>query len=500
LKENTVKTMLQPQTERTRTQLIIRPRQLAVEELVDLPVPTTIEEGHLVLRESLRGWRFKTPVRVPLQKVLDVREKGLIVYILRAFASERANLIPWVFENQSLVRLARHFLRHYSGSTQTFYTYVDSLSRYSRFLGHSPDFIIQDVKAGGNIVDAVRVQSHIGFLEDYLAHLQDDGLSVGRVHCTVKHVKTFYKVNGVDVKLSEPLSRRVTFRDRAPTPEELSRVLDIATLREKAIVSIMALGGFRETTLSLLQYRHVRDDLEQRRIPIAIKVEAAITKGKYHSYTTFLGAEAALYTRLYLESRRTSAPGCRTPPETLTDSSPLIRDQTAESPRPITGKQIRRVVHNLYAKAQLLKKPNGRMFDLRVHSLRKYFKTQLTALGAPPDFVEYWMGHTVDTYDDIESLGAERLRTEYANRGLAIRPKTTLSKLETVKEIIRAYGMNPEEVLAREALADGATTILDPGELENLHIELLRKELRQLVHDAESTVQRRIAISGTGGI
>src|SRR6266567_2490973 len=172
--------MLQPQTERTRTQLIIRPRQLAVEELVDLPVPTTIEEGHLVLRESLRGWRFKTPVRVPLQKVLDAREKGLIVYILRAFASERANLIPWVFENQSLVRLARHFLRHYSGSTQTFYTYVDSLSRYSRFLGHSPDFIIQDVKAGGNIVDAVRVQSHIGFLEDYLAHLQDDGLSVGR--------------------------------------------------------------------------------------------------------------------------------------------------------------------------------------------------------------------------------------------------------------------------------------------------------------------------------
>src|SRR6266566_4840154 len=314
--------MLQPQTERTRTQLIIRPRQLAVEELVDLPVPTTIEEGHLVLRESLRGWRFKTPVRVPLQKVLDAREKGLIVYILRAFASERANLIPWVFENQSLVRLARHFLRHYSGSTQTFYTYVDSLSRYSRFLGHSPDFIIQDVKAGGNIVDAVRVQSHIGFLEDYLAHL----------------------------------SRRVTFRDRAPTPEELSRVLDIATLREKAIVSIMALGGFRETTLSLLQYRHVRDDLEQRRIPIAIKVEAAITKGKYHSYTTFLGAEAALYTRLYLESRRTTAPGCRTPPETLTDSSPLIRDQTAESPRPITGKQIRRVVHNLYAKAQLLKK------------------------------------------------------------------------------------------------------------------------------------------------
>src|SRR6266704_583033 len=223
--------MQQPQTERTRTQLIIRPRQLALEELCDLPIPTTIEEGHLVLRESLRGWRFKTPIRVPLEKVLEVREKGLIVYILRAFASERANLIPWVFENQSLVRLARHFLRHYSGSTMTLYTYLDSLSRYSRYLGHSPDFIIQDVKAGGNIVDAVRVQNHIGFLEDYLAHLQDDGLSVGRVHCTIKHAKTFYKVNGVDVKLSDPLSRRVTFRARAPSPALLRCVPNLAISR-----------------------------------------------------------------------------------------------------------------------------------------------------------------------------------------------------------------------------------------------------------------------------
>ncbi len=45
--------------------------------------------------------------------------------------------------------------------------------------------IISYVKAGGNVVDATRVQSHVGFLEDYIASLQDEGLSTSRVHAVV---------------------------------------------------------------------------------------------------------------------------------------------------------------------------------------------------------------------------------------------------------------------------------------------------------------------------
>jgi intergrase/recombinase len=47
--------------------------------------------------------------------------------------------------------------------------------------------------------------------------------------------------------------------------------------------------------------------------------------------------------------------------------------------------------------AELCIKPRGRMYELGVHSLRKYFKTQLLALGVQPDYVDYMMGHTVDT-------------------------------------------------------------------------------------------------------
>ena len=49
---------------------------------------------------------------------------------------------------------------------------------------------------------------------------------------------------------------------------------------------------FREETFKL-KYRHVQEDLENNREPIHVHVEAEITKGKYHDYDTFLGAEAA---------------------------------------------------------------------------------------------------------------------------------------------------------------------------------------------------------------
>jgi hypothetical protein len=125
------------------------------------------------------------------------------------------------------------------------------------------------------------------------------------------------------------------------------------------------------------------------------------------------------------------------------------------------------------------------MYDLRVHSLRKYFKTQMLALGLQPDYVDYMMGHTIDTYHDIQSIGIDKLRNVYAAAGLSIRPKTQVSKVEALKEIIRAWGMNPEQVLARDALAEGATTHKE--DLETHQLTVLANQIKQLVQQSART-------------
>lgn len=479
----------------TRPRLIPRYNQLSEKDLYDLSVPIKIENDLIMIDRGSKGRKLRTPVQLDLKKVLDAKEKGLIEYIINAFIVERPSLLPFVFDNQSILKLARHFLRHCTGSIHSLYSYTGTVQRYSSWIGYSPDYLIQDTKPKGEIPDPLIVQDHCSYLEEFIANLQDEGLSAGRVNCYAKHIKTFYRVNSVKIELSEPISRRVTFKDRSPTPEELTRMLEIADLRERAILSTLALGAFREETLSKLQYRHVEEDLEKGITPIHVHIEAEITKGKYGDYDTFLGAEGAEYLRLYIEMRKRGSPDGRNPPETLQANSPLIRDKTRHTPRPIGSKQVRKIIHQLYAKAGLLKTPRGRMYDLRVHSLRKYFKTQLLSLGVQPDYVDYMMGHTIDTYHDIQMKGTEFLRNVYSSSGLSIKPKTKVSKIELIKEIIRAQGLNPEQILTKEALTEPATTITNQ---EDNQLRILSNTLRELIHQ-ETTGQIRSGSGGPGG-
>lgn len=266
---------------------------------------------------------------------------------------------------------------------------------------------------------------------------------------------------------------------------------------------MLSLGAFREETLSKMQYRHVQEDLEKGTVPIHVHIESEIVKGKYGDYDTFLAHEAADYLKTYIQLRRQGSPDGRCPREEINGSSALIRDATRHTPRPIGSKQIGKIVHELYAKAGLLKELIGRMYGLRVHSLRKYFKTQMLALGVQSDYVDYMMGHTIDTYHDVQMKGVEFLRNIYAASGISIRPKTKVSKIEALKEIIRAWGMNPEHVLAREALNQPARTLVNPQDAQDNEIRILSKALRDLIRQdtAETlkTVQIRTVDDGPAG-
>lgn len=343
----------------------------------------------------------------------------------------------------------------------------------------SPDALVSDVKNEDGRVKPDKLAVHERAVEGFVGELQDRNLTPSSVANYVKAIRSLYRVNGIEIKLPHALPRQVVYRQRAPKPEELERVLAVADLRGRVIVSMQALGGFREGTLVRLKYRHVKDDLEKGVIPVHVHVEAYITKGKYHEYDTFLGEEAVQYMRLYLEARRKGNIHPEIPPEQIGDESPLIRNERHADPRPISEKQIRKIVHELYFKAGLLERNAGSRYSLCVHSLRKYFKTQLTALGVQSDYVEYMMGHTISVYNDIESNGIEFLRNIYGEAGLSIKPKSTITKLDMVKEFVRGMGMNPEEILVRNAFSEPDTKYIDPQERERTDIRLLMGAIKQ---------------------
>ena len=75
--------------------------------------------------------------------------------------------------------------------------------------------------------------------------------------------------------------------------------------------------------------------------------------------------------------------------------------------------------------------------------------------------------------------GVEFLRGIYLAAGLSVKPRTKISKIDALKEIIRAWGLNPEEILTRQALTEPHRTVIDRNQLETSQLHQLSVALKQ---------------------
>jgi site-specific recombinase XerD len=432
----------------------------------------------VIVSRGPSGKRIESPVTAYVNAYPSKITEMVVDYVVVSLSTRYPNLIKTFLENSSTLKLAEYLYRRRSRSSKTLQLYAYFISRFSEWIGKTPDQLINECFNQDGLRNEKAIVETEKLIDTWLGELESHGLSWNSLSLARASLKTFYDVNGVNLRIPKAGRSIVTYHDRAPTPEELQKLLEIADLRGKVIVSMLALGGFRIGTLAKLKYRHVKHDLERGIVPVHIHVEASITKGKYHDYDTFIGAEAVEYLKLYFEQRRRGTE--KIPPETIMDESPLIRAYSREV-KPLTESQIYCIVHDLYVKAGLCSKIGGSMYDLRVHSIRKYFRTQLSALGVPSDYIEYMMGHTISTYHDIKMKGVEFLRNVYASSGLSIKPKTRVSKLEILKEFARLLGLNPEEVIVREALSKSWRTIMAPNEIAEEQIEILQERIRSLL-------------------
>ena len=161
----------------------------------------------------------------------------------------------------------------------------------------------------------------------------------------------------------------------------------------------------------------------------------------------------------------------------------MIRDSQTKMVKPVTTGSVYLAIHKLYVKAGLIQKGTAKRYDLRAHSIRKYFRTQLGSLSTiPTDYIEYIMGHTISTYHDIEMKGIEFLRSEYAKAGLSLKPKTETNKMAIVRELLKSMGLNPEEILSKEAQGMPHRTVITTNDLsEQDQVNLMMRALMQKI-------------------
>jgi len=433
-----------------------------------------------------KGKTLRNPVTVNVPNTTKKGDLDVTNYIIESLAPTYPSLIPFAINNQTVFKLATHLRRHKTSSKGTLKVYTYCLSRFIDWIEKTPDKLIADCTTPEGDVNPQAIRNLSENIDDYIGELKATGSSPGTINVHISAVKAFLKANRINIPQILKPQIRIMYHDRSPTPDELNNLLTYADLREKVIITMLALGGFRVGTLCKLEYRHVKHDLEQNIQPIHLHVEAQIVKAKTCDYDTFIGAEATKFLKEYLNLRKRGSPSGKIPPETIIDTTPLIRTKSHREPKPLTRDQLSRVIRRLYTKAGLIPSTPQKRYSIRPHSLRKYFKTQLTALGTPREYIEYMMGHKISTYHDVKMNGIEYLRNIYAASHLSIKPRTQIDRASMLKEMIRSLGYNPDKILVKEALVEPHRTICErpitPKEnevklLSNALKEMMKKEL-----------------------
>jgi integrase len=191
------------------------------------------------------------------------------------------------------------------------------------------------------------------------------------------------------------------------TKEDIIKILNVADLREKAIICTLASGGFRLSTAINLQLKHL-ENIEEDKECYMVEVPEEITKEK-EPYVTFISREARDYIRELLLLR--SAKGEQIIPESYLFT-------THRGNKQLSAKRFDNTWRELCKKAGIDLKPiiikgkhpinkrNGKVvyeekpkrYNTRIHALRKFFKTSCSVAGVDRMASEAFLGHSLASF------------------------------------------------------------------------------------------------------
>ena len=287
----------------------------------------------------------------------------------------------------------RHFLNSLS-SEVTRHVYARGLRFFCRFIKveeNNYDVLLEWIISR----DKKSLESAV---IDYILYLKEDKkLAPYSISTYLNPIRHFFKMNDIVSvnwgKVNKFQGKKYCrTQDRPYTREEILRLLEAGTLRDKIMILLMSSGGLRVGALSGITLK----DLTQidRYNLFQIKVYA----GTEAEYITFCTPETRKYIQEYLDLRTRYG-------ERLIPNSPLLRKHFNTSEPNSAAFQhnkgmsyggIRNSVLNLLHRSGVRsrrKEINERTEVMMDHALRKYFATSLETEGINPVYIDLLLGH-----------------------------------------------------------------------------------------------------------
>ncbi|MPZ07064.1 MAG: hypothetical protein GEU26_11730 [Nitrososphaeraceae archaeon] len=245
----------------------------------------------------------------------------------------------------------------------------------------------------------------IQFISYEVQRAQRGEISLSTIPNYLKAIKLFCEMNDVQVswkKISRGVPRgRQAANDRAPTREEILKLIQYPDRRIKPIVYMMASSGIRLGAWEYLQWKHVNAVCDEKGNLIAAKL--IVYAGELDEYYTFVTPEAYNALKEWMDFRSSYG-------EKITGASWVMRDiwQTtnvnygakvglATAPKKLKSSGIKRLLERaLWEQGIRQSLPDGvRRHEWKsAHGFRKFYKTHAEQVMRPIN-VEITLGHNI---------------------------------------------------------------------------------------------------------
>jgi hypothetical protein len=245
----------------------------------------------------------------------------------------------------------------------------------------------------------------IRFLQFQKERVEKEEITGATLKNFIKSIKIFCDSTDIDIpwkKVTRGLPKgRQAANDRAPTMEEIRKLVEYPDRRIKPIVSIMVSSGIRLGAWDLLQWKHIELILGEDEVIRAAKLRVYV--GDMEEYYSFITPEAYKVLKDWMDFRASYG-------EKITENSWLMRDlwQTtnmnygarwglATNPKKLKSSGIKRLLERAIWE-QGIRKPliEGlkRHEWKAAHGFRKFYKSRAEQIMRPIN-VEITMGHNI---------------------------------------------------------------------------------------------------------
>jgi integrase len=294
------------------------------------------------------------------------------------------------------------WLKKAAHSPRTARTYLYYFDKFIELTGLDPEAVVFEwQKVRYDYAERERfLDKHSDLIERFYVK-ELSGLTPKSKTTNLAAILSFYRHNKIPLEVDIQEKIYIVNHNRAILKEEILRILDHATLRDKSFFLIMLESGLRPQTIVMLRYKHIKTDFEQGKIPMMIRLDdSEMLKDFVSARFTFLGQYGFDTLKEYLSSGSLDKKGQVTSRLPMKDDDVLFlgvhtkqQKEACLSPN-LFSLQFAKIVQKL----GLSQKKEGRFRrELCLYTLRKYFRNNIKT--SDPAYREFWMGHKLDGVD-----------------------------------------------------------------------------------------------------